>query len=147
MSTSTNNAWATPYVSFYSRGGDACIEFMQVPGTGKLSARHFMDINARKNELMDAASDAKRIVLGVDPTLVAEASYIVNNLVCAVMMAERSKVSLQSSTGAGNNITLYFYGESQPVAHSPKKAAAKHHHSSKPKHHGSHQSQPKIHVF
>ena len=46
---STNTAWATPYVSFYSRGGDACLEFMQVPGTGKLNARHFMDVNARKN--------------------------------------------------------------------------------------------------
>ena len=94
---STNTAWATPYVSFYSRGGDACLEFMQVPGTGKLNARRFMDVNARKNELMDLASDAKRIVLGVDPVLVNEASYIVNNLVCAVMMAERSKVSLQAT--------------------------------------------------
>ncbi len=145
MSTATqNSSWATPYVSFSSRDGASCLEFLQVPGNGRLTARHFMDVNAKKNELMDVASDAKTIVLGVDPVLVCEASYIVNNLVCAVMMAERSKVSLLPASGAGNVITLFFYGEQGKVAHSPKKHSG---HKHGAKHHGGHHSRPKIHIF
>ena len=85
-----------------------------------------MDVNARKNELMDVASDAKSIVLGVDPVLVNEASYIVNNLVCAVMMAEREKVSMQATNADNHNTTMYFYGETEPVAKSTKKHAKIH---------------------
>ncbi len=143
MSTATqSSAWATPYVSFYSTGGVAVLEFLQVQGNGKLSARHFMDVNAHKNELMDLASDAQRIVLGVDPGLVYEASYIVNNLVCAVMMAERHKVSLMPSSG--NGITLYFYQDAAPVAKSTKKQTS---HKHMPKRPHSHSSQPRIHIF
>lgn len=139
-----NASWSTPYLNFGSQGGVAWLEFLQVPGNGKLTARHFMDFNAKKNQLMDAASDAKTIVLGIDPSLVCEASYIVNNLLCAVIMAERSKVSLKPASGDRNVITVYFYGAQGPVAHSPKKPHASH--KSKP--HGPHRGgRPQIHVF
>lgn len=144
MST-PNGSWSTPYVNFCSDAGVSWLEFLQVPGNGKLTARHFMDINAKKNQLMDVAGDAKSIVVGIDPVLIYEASYIVNNLLCAVIAAERSKITLKPASGERNIITVYFYGEHAPVAHSPKKG-----HKSGPKHHhGAHRGghRPQIHMF
>ncbi len=145
MSTSTHTAWATEAVTFFPNDGMDILEFLQVPGNGKLTARHFLDFNAKKNELMDIAGEAKRIVVGIDPMLILEASYIVNNLLCAVIGADRGKITLEPAPNTGNTIAVYFYQDEMPVA----KSTAKRHHHSMPhgrRHHGVHHL-PVVHIF
>ena len=145
MSTTTQTAWSTPYLAYFPNHGADCLEFLQVPGTGRLNARHFLDFCARKNDLMDLASDAKKIIVAIDPMLVEEASYIVNNLLCAVIGAERNKITLQPTSGAGRMITIYFFEGESPVLHRPKASAAKKSHSHHARPH--HKPHPTIHVF
>jgi hypothetical protein len=143
MFTATaKKAWATPYLAYFPNQGADCLEFLQVPGNGRMHARHFLDFCAKRSELMDLASDSKHIVVAIEPSLAEEASYIVNNLLCAILRAERPKITLQPANGAGRMITIMFYEGDIPAPTRPK--AKKH---SKGHKHGHSSGRSSIHIF
>jgi hypothetical protein len=140
-------AWATPSVAFFPGKEAASIEFLGVPGNGRLTARQYLDFCAHKNDLMDLASDSKRIVVAAPNLLVEEMSYVVNNLLCSILQVERSKITLSPTTGDPRIITLYFYQEEVAAARPAKTAQRKQH--KPPTRHGhvrGHHSSP-VHVF
>jgi hypothetical protein len=143
FTTTAKKTWSTPYLAYFPFQGADCLEFLQVAGNGRMHPRHFLDFCAKRSELMDLVSDSKNIVVAIDPSYVEEASYIVNNLLCAILRAERTKITLQPASNVGRMISIIFYEGDIPAPSRPK---AKKSHSKGHKH-GHSSGRSSIHIF
>ncbi len=128
--------WATPYSTFTPDNGVDVLELTELPHNGKLAPRHYFEINANKNMLMDVVSDASSIVVQIDPSFAAEAAYLVNCYLKGILGADESKIRIEPSD-TWDIIVTFYEGEAPSIPTAPRPKPGQKSHGRKG-HHRSH---------